>query len=248
MSALPKAILFDLDETIISFGSRRLVLQAVVEEFADVFAPVAPEDAAVALEAGFRRFWSDETRAVIWRQNLVAGRVLAVEEGFAGLRERAPALTAEFASTFGERFHVYREEQAKFFPGALETIVAFRRHGVKLALVTNGAAAPQRAKVERFQLAPLFDHIQIEGEAGFGKPQEQAYLHAMRALSAAPHETWMVGDNLEWEVAAPQRLGIYAIWHDHLGEGLPPDSPVKPDRIISSIAELAAELPDQGKT
>lgn len=247
MSDLPKAILFDLDETIISFGSRRLILQAVVEEFANVFAPAAPEEAAIALEAGFRRFWSDEARAAIWRQNLGAGRVLAVEEGFAALRERAPALTPEFARTFGERFHVYREEQAKFFPGALETIVAFQRHGVKLALVTNGAAAPQRAKVERFQLAPLFDHIQIEGEAGFGKPQEQAYLHAMQALGVAPHETWMVGDNLEWEVAAPQRLGIYAVWHDHLGEGLPSGSPVKPDRIINSIAELAAELTDQGE-
>ena len=137
-----------------------------------------------------------------------------------------------------ERFHVYREQQAKFFPGALETIQAFRELGVKLALVTNGAAEPQRAKVERFNLAPLFDHVQIEGEAGFGKPQEQAYVHAMQILGVQPHETWMVGDNLEWEVAAPQRLGIYAIWHDHLGEGLPPGSSVRPDRIVQSIAEL----------
>lgn len=238
MSTLPKAILFDLDETIISFGSRRLILQAVIEEFAERFAPVTPEDAGVALEAGFRRFWSDEARAAIWRKNLGAGRILAVEEGFAELRPQAPGLTAEFAHTFGERFHVYREQQGKFFPGALETIQAFRDLGVKLALVTNGAAEPQRAKVEHFNLAPLFDHVQIEGEAGFGKPEEQAYLHAMQALGVQPHETWMVGDNLEWEVVAPQRLGIYAIWHDHLGEGLPPDSPIRPDRIIRSIAEL----------
>lgn len=238
MDALPKAILFDLDETIISFGSRRLILQEVIEEFADHFAPVAPEDAAVAMEAGFRRFWSDESRAAIWRQNLGAGRILAVEEGFSELHGRAPGLTPAFARIFGERFHVYREEQAKFLPGALETVQAFRDLGVKLALVTNGAAAPQRAKVERFNLAPLFDHVQIEGEAGFGKPEEQAYLHAMQALGVAPHETWMVGDNLEWEVVAPQRLGIYAIWHDHLGEGLPPGSAIKPDRIVRSIAEL----------
>ncbi|MBA4013302.1 MAG: phosphoglycolate phosphatase [Phenylobacterium sp.] len=238
MSTLPKAILFDLDETIISFGSRRMILQAVIEEFADRFAPVTPEDAGVAMEAGFRRFWSDEARAAIWRKDLGAGRILAVEEGFAELRPQAPGLTAEFARTFGERFHVYREQQAKFFPGALETIQAFRDLGVKLALVTNGAAEPQRAKVEHFNLAPLFDHVQIEGEAGFGKPEEQAYVHAMQVLGVKPHETWMVGDNLEWEVAAPQRLGIYAIWHDHLGEGLPAGSPIRPDRIVRSIAEL----------
>lgn len=235
---LPRAILFDLDETIISFGSRRLMLQAVVEEFTDVFGPVAPEEAGEALEAGFRAFWADEIAAAHWRKNLVEGRKLAVAAAFETLARRAPGLTPQFAATFGERFHNYREAQAKFFPGALETVEELKRLGVKLALVTNGAAEPQRAKVEHFDLARLFDHVQIEGEAGFGKPEEQAYLHAMQALGVGPHETWMVGDNLEWEVAAPQRLGIYAIWHDHLGEGLPPGSPVKPDRIVRSIAEL----------
>jgi putative hydrolase of the HAD superfamily len=48
----------------------------------------------------------------------------------------------------------------------------------------------------------------------------------------------MVGDNLEWEIAAPQRLGIYAIWHDGYGEGLHPDSPIRPDRIIRRLSEL----------
>lgn len=52
----------------------------------------------------------------------------------------------------------------------------------------------------------------------------------------------MVGDNLEWEVAAPQRLGIYSIWHDHLGEGVPAGSPIRPDRIVRSIAELITDL------
>ena len=47
-----------------------------------------------------------------------------------------------------------------------------------------------------------------------------------------------VGDNLEWEVEVPQRLGIYAIWMDVHGEGLPQGSRVKPDRIIRSLAEL----------
>jgi putative hydrolase of the HAD superfamily len=60
----------------------------------------------------------------------------------------------------------------------------------------------------------------------------------MEALRVKPHETWMVGDNLEWEVAAPQRLGIFAIWHDALGRGLPPGTTIRPDRIIRSLSEL----------
>ena len=68
-----------------------------------------------------------------------------------------------------------------------------------MALITNGAAEPQRAKVVRFALEHRFDHIQIEGEHGFGKPEERAYNHAMEVLDVGPEETWMVGDNLEWE-------------------------------------------------
>jgi putative hydrolase of the HAD superfamily len=109
---------------------------------------------------------------------------------------------------------------------------------VKLALVTNGAAEPQRKKVVRFALEHRFDHIQIEGEHGFGKPEEQAYRHALAALGVEAKDSWMVGDNLEWEVVAPQRLGIFAIWYDGYGIGLPPDSPIRPDRIIRSLPEL----------
>jgi hypothetical protein len=42
------------------------------------------------------------------------------------------------------------------------------RHAASgLALITNGAGEPQRAKIVSFALKHRFDHIQIEGEHGF---------------------------------------------------------------------------------
>ncbi len=64
-----------------------------------------------------------------------------------------------------------------------------------------------------------------------------------QALGVTAPETWMIGDNLEWEIVVPQRLGIYAIWIDVHGDGLPADTNVKPDRIIRSLTEL---LPERG--
>jgi hypothetical protein len=66
----------------------------------------------------------------------------------------------------------------------------------------------------------------------------------MEVLGVGPHETWMVGDNLEWEVVSPQRLGIYAIWHDGYGVGLPSDCPIRPDRHLPpvGIAAVAEQL------
>ena len=62
----------------------------------------------------------------------------------------------------------------------------------------------------------------------------------MEVLGVGTHETWMVGDNLEWEIVAPQRLGVYAIWHDGDGVGLPHGSPIHPDRIIRCSRRVRA--------
>src|SRR5690606_18618402 len=200
------------------------------------------DDAGARLEAFYREFWSDQDRHRAWRFRMIEARTKVVQEAFAAWRLEAPGLPPEIAEAFGRRFHAHPAAQARFFPGAVDALMRLKAAGVRLALVTNGAAVPQRAKVERFELAPLFDHVQIEGEAGFGKPQPQAYLHAMAALGVEAADTWMVGDNLEWEVAAPQRLGIFGIWHDHLSEGLPEGASIRPDRIIRTIAELANAL------
>jgi putative hydrolase of the HAD superfamily len=141
------------------------------------------------------------------------------------------------AAELGDRNFALREELRDLLPGALETLEALRRHGVTLGLITNGAGAAQRAKIERFALAEHFDYIGIEGEVGHGKPHRRAYEAALEALQAEPESTWMVGDNLEWDVAGAQALGIRGIWLDKHGTGVPAGT-TKPDAVVRSIAEL----------
>ena len=105
-------------------------------------------------------------------------------------------------------------------------------------MITNGHSAGQREKIDRFDLERFFEYILVEEEFGVGKPDERVYFHTLKKLDAKPSEAWIVGDNLEWEVAAPQRLGITAIWHDPKGRGAPAGSSVRPDRIIRSLPEL----------
>jgi putative hydrolase of the HAD superfamily len=113
-----------------------------------------------------------------------------------------------------------------------------RESGCQLALLTNGAGSAQRDKIARFQLEPLFDLILVEGELGFGKPDERIYRMALTALAVAPRDTWMIGDNLEWDVAQPQRLGVIGIWVDTAGIGLPDSCEVRPDLVVRGLGEL----------
>jgi putative hydrolase of the HAD superfamily len=237
MMQLPRAMLIDLDDTILSaYGRPEIAWNIVASEFADEFAPLIPQQIAAAIVSSARAFWS--TAEAAWRMKLAEARQEVVRGGFAALAASGPALSDDLAIRLADRFTAYRHEQMFVFPGAHETIDALKARGIRLALVTNGSAAIQRAKIERFALAHRFDHIQIEGEHGFGKPEERAYLHALAALEVTASDTWMVGDNLEWEVEVPQRLGIYAIWLDTHDVGLPAGSTVRPDRIIRSLAEL----------
>jgi putative hydrolase of the HAD superfamily len=242
MTQLPRAMLIDMDDTILSaYGRPEIAWNNVAAEFADEFAPLSSQLVAAAVVDAGRKFWA--TAEAGWRLKLAEARHEVVRGGFAALAAAGrPALSLDLATRLADRFTAYREEEMFIFPGAHDAIDALKARGVKLALVTNGAADTQRAKVERFALTHRFDHIQIEGEHGFGKPEERAYRHAMQALGVTAPETWMIGDNLEWEIVVPQRLGIYAIWMDAHGEGLPADTAVKPDRIIRSLSEL---LPDE---
>jgi putative hydrolase of the HAD superfamily len=238
MTQLPRAMLIDMDDTILSaYGRPDIAWNNVAREFAAELGPLSPQQVAAAIVASGRSFWA--TAEASWRLRLDEARHVVVRDGFAALAAAGqPALPMDLAVRLADRFSAYREEEMFVFPGAHDAIDALKALGVKLALVTNGAATTQRAKVERFALSHRFDHIQIEGEHGFGKPEERAYLHAMQALGVTAPETWMIGDNLEWEVEVPQRLGIYSIWIDAHGEGLPADSTVRPDRIIHSLTEL----------
>jgi putative hydrolase of the HAD superfamily len=236
--SLPRAMLIDMDDTILSaYGRPEIAWNTIANEFASELAPLPPEEVAAAVLRYARDFWAGAEPA--WRLKLGEARRVTVKGGFAALAAAGHrSLPDELAVRLADRFTSYREEEIFVFPGAHEAIDKLKELGVKLALVTNGAADMQRAKVERFALGHRFDHIQIEGEHGFGKPEERAYLHAMEALGVRAADTWMVGDNLEWEVVTPQRLGIYAIWIDVHGQGLPEGSDVRPDRIIRSLTEL----------
>lgn len=241
---LPEAILLDMDDTILSaYGEPEKAWKVVAAEFDAALSGLPAAALADAVSSFGRRFWSDRDMHKHWRLNLEEARRRIVAGALAELAEAGHAVPdASLATAIADRYTSYRREQMHLFPGTVETLEHLRQAGVKLALITNGAAHTQRAKVERFELLRWFHHIQIEGEAGFGKPEERAYRHALESLDVAAASTWMIGDNLEWEVEVPQRLGMRGIWCDAYGQGLPPDSTIRPDKIIHRLPDLLNEI------
>lgn len=232
---LPAAILTDLDDTILSFSEGALSCwERTCTEFAARIEGLTTEELLATILKSRAWFWADSKRHRRGRLKLDQARREIVAKAITQLSIDAPAFANEMVASYT----LERENTIRLFPGAIGTLRCLRSQGVRLALVTNGESESQRRKIQRFELTPLFDCILIEEEFGVGKPDERIYLYALGRLNVKSEEAWMVGDNLEWDVYAPQKLGILGIWLDLLGQGLPEVSPIHPDRIIRSLTEL----------
>ena len=77
-----------------------------------------------------------------------------------------------------------------------------------------------------------------------GKPSPQYFAAALAALDADPGLTWMVGDDIESDIAGAQRFGLKTVLV-RTGKFRPDTverGNVTPDAIVSSIAQLPSWL------
>ena len=231
----PKAIIVDLDDTVLDSGDPKVSWRQVCAEFAPSLG-IMPGYLFEALNDATGWFWDNQPRAREGRLDLVAARRTIFTRALLslGLEDPEPAVVDALA----RRYTALRDEAVTPFQGALAALERLRESGIQLALLTNGSTEKQWGKIREFGLARYFDHIQVEGDVGFGKPDAQAFRHALSALAVRPQETWMVGDNLLADIAGAQKVGIHAIWIDAHGNGLDTSDGVVPDRIVESLEEL----------
>jgi putative hydrolase of the HAD superfamily len=234
--AWPRAILFDLDNTIIAYSDgAEACWMELCEEYAPRAESLTADRLFSAITTAKSWYWSDRERFRLGRLDLRRARSEIVALAFENLGIRN---NLHLARDIADIFTTRREKSVKPFPRAIDALHRIRAKTDRLALITNGAGNVQRDKIVKYDLGRFFDVILIEGEFGAGKPQAEVYQHVLCQLDVTPEKTWMVGDNMEFDVAAPQELGIKGIWVDYAGTGLPEAPSTHPYRIIRHIEDL----------
>lgn len=237
------ALLLDLDDTILDNRyDDRGPWQAAASLLGHRLPGLHTADLVDALVAESDWFWSDPGRERRGRLDIPAARrkiVAAVlaRRGFDGTH------CEEAVAVYAER----REGAYRLFAGARAALSRLRTAFPRMAIVTNGAAEPQRRKIERFALAGFFDHVQVEGEFGLGKPEPAVFRHAARCLEVSPERCLMVGDNYRCDVLGALGAGAHAAWVSP--GGAPPALPPRPHATVRSLVELTERLlgpADQG--
>ena len=133
-------------------------------------------------------------------------------------------------------------------PHAVRTLELLRRAGVRTAIVGN-LIYGEELLVERlraFDLLRLVNALVLSTESGWMKPHPVAYREALRRLGVPAAEAVMVGDDLDFDVRAPQALGVRAIWlRRNAATGL---GSVTPDATIDNLGQLIPAIAELDAT
>lgn len=111
----------------------------------------------------------------------------------------------------------------------------------RLALITNGATDIQRDKIHGSNLADFFDTVIISGEVGFGKPNPKLFQMALDRLAVTPSESVMIGDSLRRDIGGARDVGIQTIWVNRFKRTIAAHHPT-PDLQLTDLVTLPTIL------
>lgn len=237
MQNKPKAILFDLDDTISSFDSVcDPAWQKCCEDFVRKYKTAFTyEQLRESINHIKSWYWSDPVRHKNGRENLLEARRDVVRYS---LKELG-IINDEMSIELADHYTKMQDSMLSLLPGSREALELLHGIGIRMAVVTNGASDLQREKLERFGITDYFEKVIIDSEVGYSKPDIRIFQYALVQLELQPTEAWMVGDNLVWDVWGAQKAGIYSVWNDYRKKGLPKKSKAVPDLVVNSIYEMA---------
>jgi putative hydrolase of the HAD superfamily len=227
--AAPRAILFDLDDTL--YPRRRFVLSG----FRAVAAHLARTESLDA-ELVF---------GILARRSRGSIRGLPVQACLTrfGLSHALVPALIDIVRTHQPDIRLPRESRR-----ALEIL----RHDWRLGIVTNGLPAVQARKVEALGLRPLVDTVVFAGQhgTGKGKPDPIAFVTALRRLDVPPSRALFVGDDDYCDLSGAARVGLRTVFCDRYLRGAfaPPRHADATVGSLARVSQVAARLlPEEGR-
>ncbi|HMB20804.1 MAG TPA: HAD family hydrolase [Spirochaetota bacterium] len=252
----PKAILLDLDDTLILeeplaleafFASAELLYQSrgidrdkFVESIRNRARelwhslPTRPYTKRVAISS-WEGLWADFTAPGPEQEQLRELKeyyqVHSWERALADFGIKDEALAHTLSNTFREE----RRKRHHLFDDAIPLLDTLKEK-YPLALVTNGSPCLQREKIKGSGIGHYFDSITISGDLDTRKPEKEVFHAALDGVNAQPNEAVMIGNSLDSDILGANRLGIYSIWLNRYNH--PNDTEIIPDAEIRSLSEI----------
>ena len=186
-----KAVVFDLDGTIVDFNidfnaARAEVVHLLTKQSLPSSILSVNESVFVTLRRAKRRM----------KENGKA------EQEFVKLKEKVVAVV--------ERYESEAARETNLIPGILETLKTLREMKLKIALFTANGEKSTNHILRRFRLRQFFDAIITRESVLAVKPDPVHLEAALKALKVKPEEAIVVGDSVR-DMECARRLKVLAV-------------------------------------
>lgn len=187
-----KAVVFDLDDTLIS---ERKYIKSGFNTVASILAKENELDKDVVLYKMYELFF--ESSKNVFNRTLDYFNI---------------TYNIDYVKYF---IKIYREHEPSlnFYDDVLGTLKDLRSCGYKLGIITDGYKETQLRKIEALNCRNLFDEIIVTDEFGreYWKPHKKSYQTMAEKLNIDIKEMCYVGDNEEKDFITANKLGIFTI-------------------------------------
>ena len=234
----PRALLLDLDGTLLDDGWHRVALTRACREVAGTLPGVDAVRLAEANGSAWDDYWpriegrwmrgelsGAEVRREVWRRTLRA----------CGVDDDALALHA------AETFYQLCRDAYRLYDDVAGLAAAARRAGIALAIITNGAPDDQRDKLRTLGIEDWFGAIVVSGEIGVGKPDPTVFRLALEGMGVEAGAAWHIGDLLGADVAGANAAAVTSIWLNRNGVSRGEADPV-PVLEVRSLSDVVRRL------
>lgn len=187
-----KAIIFDLDNTLIDFMEmKKRSCESAINAMIDSGLTIPKEK---ALKILFRLYdlYGIEDKTIFQKfLKKILGRV--------DWKILASGIVA------------YRRIKAGYlhpYPRVIPTLIQLKEQGMRLAIVSDAPRMRAYTRLAATQLLDFFDVIVTLGDTKKLKPHKQPFLIALHKLNVQPQECLMLGDNPTRDIKGAQKLGM----------------------------------------
>ena len=208
-----KAVLFDLDDTLIN--SKKAEYNAICE-FKNLYNEFNQIE-----DIEFAKSWSKITMEIYekYYQNEISFEELRIGR-MRGLFNyySINISNADAKKKFKGYQNIY-EKNWILFDDAKEVLENLKNK-YKLVILSNGERKQQRKKIEYTGLNKYFSNIVISSEVGYSKPERQIFEVACEMINLRPENCIMIGDKYNVDIEGALNAGMHGIWVNRKKEKL----------------------------
>lgn len=187
-----KAVIFDLDNTLIDFMRfKRVSCETAVDAMIDAGLRVNKRKALDEIYRIYKKHSMED--------HLVFQRFLKKVLGFVDYKILAYAINA---------YRGTRSSVLTPFPGTKSTLIRLKERGLKLAIVSDAPKLKVWLRLTAMKIDDFFDVVVALEDTGRRKPSRLPFNAALRQLKLRPSECLMVGDMPGKDMKGARQLGM----------------------------------------